>query len=442
MKLLKNDINKLIIKKRGLFLGETTKDRRRIISIQCKNGHRWNTPLYNLKVGKWCLQCLKDKVVIDRFKISKLISLKGYKLLTTGPLSRESRITIECPTHKYSWKTSYGALKYKTSNHNCILCAKNVPSYDDMRSIINSKNGEFVGWTRRTNTNTRNLIVKCRTHNVEFKSSLASIRNSHWCRQCDIDRRKITYEQIKNAVIERNGELLDKCSTATSKFRVRCNKDNYEWMTTWPRIQQGCWCPECSGTKRHTLESVSAFVKNKGGELLSDKSITARKKVCVKCMCGEKFTVTVHNLIRRDVWCQLCNRKSTAQKKLYNIIKELYPNCNYKYNYRGFKWLRMPGQRANTLEIDIFVYNDDRTFTLAIEYDGIQHFRPVRFTSNMTNKQASKAFKEIKIRDKRKNKLISNHRNEVMYFVRLSYKDKITKENIYNKLNSIGIAHV
>ena len=89
----------------------------------------------------------------------------------------------------------------------------------------------------------------------------------------------------------------------------------------------------------------------------------------------------------------------------------------------------------NKLEIDIWVPN----IKLAIEYDGEQHFRAVKFSPKQTDKDTKEAFSKLKRRDKIKNKLISQHPKDITYFVRFSYKDKITKEFVLEKLKEHNV---
>lgn len=64
---------------------------------------------------------------------------------------------------------------------------------------------------------------------------------------------------------------------------------------------------------------------------------------------------------------------SKGQDKLAAIVKGLL-RCQVIQNFRGFKWLSTENGKQ---EIDIWVPK----FKLAIEYDGEQHFRPVKFSA-------------------------------------------------------------
>ena len=63
---------------------------------------------------------------------------------------------------------------------------------------------------------------------------------------------------------------------------------------------------------------------------------------------------------------------------------------------------------------------------------------PVNF--NGTSIASTKReLKLTKARDNNKNKLIKNHKSEINYFIRISYKDKINIENIKKILIYNGV---
>jgi very-short-patch-repair endonuclease len=83
-------------------------------------------------------------------------------------------------------------------------------------------------------------------------------------------------------------------------------------------------------------------------------------------------------------------------------------------------------------EFDIWV----PAIKLVIEYDGRQHFEPVQF-GGINLKRTIKNFERTKFLDYLKNKKVRQHKDDVRYFVRFDYKEKITEESVKNKIKSI-----
>ncbi|RAP43578.1 MAG: hypothetical protein BZ136_09515, partial [Methanosphaera sp. rholeuAM74] len=72
-----------------------------------------------------------------------------------------------------------------------------------------------------------------------------------------------------------------------------------------------------------------------------------------------------NNLTREEFGFRKIGERFVTETELYRIVKSLYPNHKVIHHYKS-KWL---GRQ----ELDIFIPK----LKLAIEYDGIQHFKPI-----------------------------------------------------------------
>jgi len=437
IKILQKDLIKLINNKDGTFINEKIVSSRRIITIQCnKDNNIWETPLFRLKKGAWCKVCFDRENKVDRKAILQLVAFKNYELLTVGELTRISRIKIRCIKHGFEWETCYGSLKYTTGKHNCRLCATGFPSLKVINNFITSKNGILIKRLYDKNTDGRNLVVKCIKHDHVWKTRWDNLQKKIWCSKCAHENRTIKHEEIEALIESKNAILLTKnCFSATQKVKVKCLKDDYEWTTTWARINQNYWCPRCSGIEKYTTERVREILKEKGGELLDGYINNVKQKISVKCNCGNVFSSALSHIVNHNLWCQLCDLSNSTQKRLYKIVKEFFPKSEIKFNYRGFGWLKTKKSSSRNMEIDIWIPE----IKLAIEYDGEQHFKPVKFAKTMTDEQAEKAFQTTKRHDRKKTKLIIQHPDQVRHFIRFNYKDEITRENVISVLKSNGV---
>jgi hypothetical protein len=101
-------------------------------------------------------------------------------------------------------------------------------------------------------------------------------------------------------------------------------------------------------------------------------------------------------------------------------------------NYTQFDWLRNKTRRGKQ-QIDIFV----PSVKLAIEYDGAQHFRPVRF-GGISIELARENFKKQKRSDKLKDKKIKDHPEDVAFFIRIRYDEHLDETSIRDRLVEAG----
>jgi hypothetical protein len=430
-----NKVNEFVNNKKGELLSNKYNNNKTKLIVRCENGHIWETQWYRLQRGAWCGQCVRDNNKLSTKDIKKVVKDSRYVLLTDGELNRHSRFNVKCKKHNFIWETCYGNLKYIKGC--CKLCASNAVSHNKLVKFLETKNGTFVRRDEEIRRDRRNLIIKCNVHNVEFRTRWFDLfKRGVWCALCEDESRIIKHKDIKELVEKYDGKLLSlSCSSATEIFRVKCNKDSYEWNTSWARIKSGCWCPKCVNHAPYTLEDIKNIVSKKGGKLLTDKIDNVKHRIDILCNCGYKFSITSNHMISHKQWCPVCGPRSKEQKEIYNILKNIFPSCQIYYNYRGFNWLKSDKKYKQRMEIDIWVPD----IKLAIEYDGIQHFKPTKFSSNMTDEQAKKTFAEVKRRDKKKIELIEQHQDIVRHFIRFNYKDKIDFGLVKERLKENGI---
>lgn len=130
----------------------------------------------------------------------------------------------------------------------------------------------------------------------------------------------------------------------------------------------------------------------------------------VICKCGREFLVnTTHLIDENQFLCAYCSKSKSAYE---TIVENWLKNnkINYKSQYK-FKdcFYKKP------LLFDFYLEEHN----IAIEVDGEQHYRPIKFNNNDT-KKAEKQYKEVKIRDEIKNNYCSNNN---INLIRISYKD-------------------
>jgi hypothetical protein len=122
-----------------------------------------------------------------------------------------------------------------------------------------------------------------------------------------------------------------------------------------------------------------------------------------------------------------------------DILKDIYPSLSCKSNCRDFEWLRTD-TKTGKQEFDIFLFNQDMTFTLAVEYDGQQHFEPVCF-GGISIEEATILFKKTQAYDTLKNAKVAAHPNEIKYFIRFNYTeiDSFTRAYVSKRLVEANI---
>ena len=365
-------------------------------------------------------------------ELEQLIENKEAILLSVdykNNINTKSKLHLRCKKDNFEWFPTLGSV---LRGRWCPKCSgKASPTFEQVKQFVESKGGILLS-TEYIN-NSSKLHLRCKKDNFEWFPRWSGIFfDNDWCPKCS-GKASPTLEEIHKLVESKGGILLStEYINSKSKLHIRCKKDNFEWFPRWGSLLRGRWCPKCAGKSKPTLEEISKFVESKDGTLLSTEYINSNSKLVVKCNKDQcEWRVSWSSLNNMGSWCPVCFTYKT-QRKLFNIILEIFPNQKIYSNYTDFDWLK--GKRKRKQEIDIY----NSTIKLAIEYDGQQHFRPVRF-GGISEKIAKKKFKRQKQLDRIKNKKIKQHPEDVKFFIRFSYKDPITKEYVLGRLKKEGV---
>lgn len=127
-----------------------------------------------------------------------------------------------------------------------------------------------------------------------------------------------------------------------------------------------------------------------------------------------------NNLTREELGFKKIGERFVSETELYRIIKSIFTDKKVIHHYRA-KWLK--GQ-----EIDIFIPD----FNLAIEYDGIQHFKPIKAWGG------EEGLKKNIERDKIKEEKCKENN---VTLIRFTYKEKdlLSENYVKSKLRKYGV---
>ena len=152
-------------------------------------------------------------------------------------------------------------------------------------------------------------------------------------------------------------------------------------------------------------------------------------KVCI--ICNEKdnngikhgeFYTTPHSHLKGSK-CPKCKFYSKLEEEVRKILKE--NNINF-IEQKTFNKLTY----KSNLKIDFYLPD----FNIAIECQGIQHFKPINFGSTLDKE---KLFEINKLRDKIKKEFCEKNNIKLLYYTHENIKDKTlikTKERLINEI--------
>jgi hypothetical protein len=376
---------------------------------------------------KWCIidDSLTKRRLMRRVPAQDyhlLAQSKNGKCVFVGSGVDDNQSRWKC-YKKHTWPASYSSIRRGSW---CPYCAGTAPiTPDKYHALAKSKGGKclFVG----KNTQDSSSKWKCKVGHI-WNIEYGHIQQGGWCPKCAHSFPKTRKDYITLAKSNNGKCLFVGKNVLDGASKWKCHKGHI-WNTAYSCIQSGTWCPRCAGKIALVAADYHKLAKNKGGKCLLVGKIARDNSSKWKCIKGHEWNATYDN-VHRGHWCPNCSQ-SIIQELLTNIVKKIFPGRRVKSNVRPFGWLRY----KRKLQVDIWL----PAIKLAIEYDGSQHFNIARFSKSQTEQDMKEALKALKKRDRLKDRLINEHKDEVTYFVRFNYKEKIDRDYVVRKLEKYNV---
>jgi len=336
---------------------------------------------------------------------------------------------------KMSWRCSCGHVWWAHYNNIkqgkwCPRCSRNIRvTIEDAQLLAAFLRGKCLS-SYVINARTK-LSWQC-SEGHTWDAAYYSIKDGTWCPTCG-GRQKKTIDDCKKLAEMSGGECLSVAYSGAHEELVWKCGHGHAWSACYSSIQQGSWCPSCSGNIKHKLQDCCDEATLRGGKCMSSVYKNAFSLLLWTCGLGHMWYANFDNTKNKGKWCPQCS-SGKSQRLLADILKYIFPNYRHHYNYRGFDWLT---SNSRTQELDIFIEHAETNFSLAVEYDGAQHFKPIRFGGS--EKEAVKRFKHTQFLDDLKNSHIASHPKDVQYFVRFNYLDELNFESVILKLRNSKI---
>ena len=258
------------------------------------------------------------------------------------------------------------------------------------------------------------------SHNIQLISKDGSVLKCR-CGNCQQIFKVIGYMNRNKIVcpICKNNELAER------KREKRINNIKSEVTT----IKRKCsYMPYCFSTNKYLCSACAVkaepyYTKSEFSKIVNDanKSITvignyidSHTPIKYKCnICENVYFGKPYNLLKGVCGCRNCNKSNgeriislyLMEHDIYYETEKVFDDCRYK----------------RPLRFDFYIPD----FNIAIEYDGKQHFEPVRFKKCQNPEEN---FRSTKIRDEIKNQYCKENN---IALIRISYMD----EDIYHLLD-------
>jgi len=249
-----------------------------------------------------------------------------------------------------------------------------------------------------------------RVATISYNGFIGSITKK--CIKCQNDighaKRRISMDTVKKTYTDAGCTLTTTTYTGTHQklsFICSCGRTHQK---TYTNFRKAPFCNKCgrkqsADNHRYSYEYVNAYFKEHGCKLKSETYISSTIKLEYICVCGSTSWIGFMQF-KNGHRCGCI--KSKGEKILKDALEKLGFKLDPQHKYDDCRYM-------NVLRFDFYVTTNDN-ISFLIEFDGIQHFKPViRFGGEQRFRN------QIKI-DNIKNRYSINNRIPI---IRISYKE-------------------
>lgn len=321
-----------------------------------------------------------------------------------------------CKLCNNEYTTTVSSLKNKSIHKPCytkIHKIHNSLSINDVKKY-NNEYSQIIEYI-----NSRKVICRCLICGELYQTKLDSIKNKSCHKKCrpyiNKDINKIKAKQITNKLKEKEYDFVEVIEYISATDVVyKCKICNEIYHATIETINKNYIHRPCF-SKYHKLEKqkqedVVLKIENKNPHLsVVGEYNGAKENIKVKCNdCGFEWESNANELYSKTKYCPQCCMSYGEYKISQYLI-------NHKINFttqKTFDDCKYKGK----LRFDFYI----EKYNLCIEYQGIQHYKPVDFTSKLTIEEVEDLFKENQKRDNIK-RVFCDKNN--IYLLEIKYTD-------------------
>lgn len=230
------------------------------------------------------------------------------------------------------------------------------------------------------------IIAKCLRCRNRWTTVAGNLCRGHGCPLCGKEKAKktvkwaISQEEFLSRIPKdflATIEVSGKYEHQHCEIDVRCRRCGRNWIST-PYYLYRCYgCDQCARKQRGInfrkghQEFVSEINRIHDGciEIIGNYT-TCKNRVLVRCLqCEHKWSPIASRLRSRG--CPRCI-SSKGERKIERLLKECGISYKHQFGFDGFV-----AENGCKYRFDFAIFNGDNLSHL-IEYDGEQHFRPVK----------------------------------------------------------------
>jgi hypothetical protein len=171
----------------------------------------------------------------------------------------------------------------------------------------------------------KDITWQCEKRHV-WDAGYGNIQQGGWCPRCS-GRYGPPMSTIRSRARRLGGRCLSKNWEGSDvSLEWECEK-GHRWKARWGNVRLGTWCPVCAGNTKGTIEECRALASLRGGRCLSDTYTNVKTKLEWECENGHRWRA-IYSSVKNGTWCPVC--RGTHKKTLLdcqNVAAEYGGRC-------------------------------------------------------------------------------------------------------------------
>jgi hypothetical protein len=238
---------------------------------------------------------------------------------------------------------------------------------------------------------------------VQLKTSDKIFNRNSCCRYCGIEKQRaglrIDTEKIIDRCTELNLIYVDRVIENKESWVVyQCKNhlDKGNQKVSWYHLKTCVvGCPYCIGRHKTTGEFVEELKIIDSDIIIIGEYLGSEIPINCKCnKCGHEWS-PISRSLKNGQGCPICS-SSKGERKIFDYLQAKNVTFNTQHSFPDCK-------HVGVLKFDFYL----NELNVCLEYDGIQHFKPIDFASK-GYEWADEQLKSSKKRDKIKDNYCKN----------------------------------
>lgn len=216
--------------------------------------------------------------------------------------------------------------------------------------------------------NRQRIETECLVCGYVWMAYPTGLHTGYGCPKCG-GRMKKSHEQYVVEMAEKHPTItvLGTYDGNKSKVDLECKVCGHKWAATPNLSLRGQGCPSCSGVKHKTTEEFSKEVEklNLGIKVIGEYVNNRTSVECICERCGRTFMGNPKVILQQGYGCTLCSMPK-GEVAIYEWLKNKSIEFAQQKKFDDCK-------DKHRLPFDFYI----PSMNTIIEYDGIQHYKPI-----------------------------------------------------------------